>query len=98
MVAADHFLFLLKNREQFRQHFVHDCVRNAFQFPAAARAEIERAGLIATDNAFSCGPGGVERHGKAGGPRKAPAASNRDDDGHSRYAVERLRGHDEHLI
>lgn len=44
-----------KNRRQLRQHFIHDRVGDAFQLFPAARAKIERTGLIGAHNTHRLG-------------------------------------------
>src|SRR5690242_7913907 len=55
---------LLKNRRQLSQHLVHNRDRNAFQLLAAACTEIERARLVAADNACCFRSGSLQRHGE----------------------------------
>jgi hypothetical protein len=86
---------LFKNRGQLREYLIHDRVGNAFQLFAASRAEIERAGLVAADDTCRFGPGTFQRHRKTRRPREIPATRDRENNGHFRYAVERLRRHDQ---
>lgn len=85
----------LENRGELRQHFIHDRGGDAFQFLAAACAEIERAGLIAADHARCLGPSARQEHGEPGRPRKVPAAGNGEDYWDFGHVVERLRRNDQ---
>jgi hypothetical protein len=85
----------LKDRRQLRQHFIHDLPGNAFQFLAAARAEIERAGLIATDHPPGLDPGTRQGYGEAGCPCETSAAGDWENHGRLGHVVERLRRNDQ---
>ena len=86
---------LFKNRCQLRQHLIHDRVGSAFQLLAAARAQIERAGLVTANNACRLRSGTLQRHGEAGHPRETSSARNREHYRHFCYAVERFRRNDQ---
>jgi hypothetical protein len=86
----------VENRGQLCQHFIHDRGGNAFQFLAAAGFEIERAGLIAADDARGLGPGARQGHGEPSGPREVSSAGNGKNHRHCGHLVERLGRNDQH--
>src|SRR5713226_909098 len=79
-----------------REDLAHDCVRNAFHFLAAARGEIESAGLVTADNPRRLGAGSRQGHGETCRARELTAARDRQDYGKFRYPVKGLRRHDQH--
>ena len=66
----------LKNCRNLCQNLVHDRIGHVFQLSAVARAEIERAGLVAADNAGGFSTGTGQRYRKSGSPRELPAAGD----------------------
>jgi len=74
----------------FGKHLVHDFARNAFQFSAASRREIESPRLVAPDDSDGLGSGPGQRHGKTGGAGKAAPARYGKDDRDFRDPIARL--------
>jgi len=57
---------LFEYRCQPREHLFHDGVWDAFEFPAAARDEIQDAGLVAADDSCRFGSGSRQWDGETG--------------------------------
>jgi hypothetical protein len=78
---------LFKNNGQFRQHIFHNIRWNAFQTLAFPGFDIQRAGLVTTDNAICPGARSGKRHGKPGRPGKVSAAGDGQNHGCLSYLV-----------
>ena len=85
----------LKNCRNLRQNLVHDRIGYLFQPSAVACAEIERAGLVAADNAGCFSTGACQRYRKSGGPREVPAAGDWENHGHLGDLVKGVGGDDQ---
>lgn len=86
----------LEYRRYPRKDFGHDRVWNGFQLLGAACGEIERAGLIASNNSRCFGSRSCQGHGEASRAREITAAGNGQNYGDSGDSVERLRGNNQH--
>ena len=87
---------LLQYRGEFRQGLFDDFRRRGFEPAGAARAEIERAGLVAADDATRLRAGAGQRNREAGGAGEIAAARDRQDDRRFRQKVEGGGRDDEH--
>src|SRR5580658_7621151 len=86
---------LRKQNRNLGQNLVEDCGRYALQTTAMTGSEVERAHLVAADDAGRFCPGPTERRGKSPVAREGAAGRNGDYNRHSRNFVESIGGDDE---
>lgn len=83
-------ILLIEDCYESGDHFIHDFGRDGLQFAPATGAQIEGAGLVATDDAGCPRAGSGERDGETGSAGKASPTGDRQDDRHAGDPIEGL--------